>query len=71
MLSSTEDSGIMSTLTDSQTNMRPLTPEELQTLQNAADSVSGAVQRGLSFGVAAVSLGVGIGLGYLIWGRKG
>ena len=53
------------------TSGRPLTPEELQVLQNAATSFGGAVQRGLSLGVAAVSLMVGVGLGYLIWGRKG
>lgn len=50
---------------------RPLTPQELQALQNAATSFGGAVQRGLSLGVAGVSLMVGVGLGYLIWGRKG
>lgn len=52
------------------TSGRPLTPEELQALQNAATSFGGAVQRGLSLGVAGVSLLFGVGLGYLIWGKK-
>jgi hypothetical protein len=49
---------------------RSLTPEELQAMQTAVTTFGGAVQRGLSFGVAGVSLVFGLGLGYLIWGRK-
>jgi hypothetical protein len=49
---------------------RELTPAELQTFDNAATMLSTGIRRGLSVTTAVVAFTVGIGAGWLIWGRK-